>query len=146
MDAVAAAVQTGQWFNAAALGDASEELSHTFCKHKHWDRETQEEGSTRIDFILVNRLAALAFDGFQLLRDLAVPGHLGLRIRLNLAKAFSPQRRWTAPKLYPMDQAPPMEWDERGALAAEAARPFRQRFGEAIRGRPPARSGAKSQA
>ena len=52
----------------------------------------------------------------RLLRHLESPGHLGVEVTLNLAPFTDKGLRWKAPKVYKIQDAPPLDDDDKEAL------------------------------
>ena len=91
-------LSSGKWTDLASHFGIPEP---TFNHDPSWDRLSNIKGSTRPDVIFANPCALALCQSFQLRRDLACKGHLGLELQLNCRIAADTMRVWTIPKSLP---------------------------------------------
>eukprot|EP00972_Heterocapsa_arctica_P062236 9174712-Heterocapsa_arctica.AAC.1 len=65
------ALRTGRWHDLAV----GEDEAHTYSKDPAWDR-VSVSNSSRIDYIIVNNIAKLAFVRFRRVLDAGYKGHV----------------------------------------------------------------------
>ena len=122
------AVAAGTWID---LGShfSNGKPSPTSSSRKTRDKHSWGKHATRPDFIFANGPALSIIDSFQIRRDLAPKGHLGLEIIVNLDWVDNTLRMIKHPKCFPNQSSSSIE--EQEATAAKVLLKWRKDFDQA---------------
>ena len=112
---------TEQWLDAAALFAGPDGPEHTFSQNAKWDGYSRQ-GSSRIDYVFLNRAARQACVECTVRRDFAIKNHLFLQVRFDLRVLRQTYLTRILPKPYPLENVPPLTEDVKTFLAEEAIR------------------------
>lgn len=91
----------------------------TYGGLKTWDKASPGTKVTRPDRILTNKIAADLVTGFEVVRTSSLPGHLPLKVTLQVDRLHEKVYRIRQPRAYPVEQAFPRDEEDIQRKAVE---------------------------
>ena len=114
---LAAVLATGEWFDLGAVHAGTEGPAPTFSTQKGWDGKTPGKGITKPDRIYANVTGNSMGKKVELVRDLGIKSHLGLRVHLDVEKASETTNQMEHMGRLPIEKAPKLTDVEKAEMA-----------------------------